>query len=169
MLSRSNRLLQALFVVLAMSGLAAGGARAQEISPEQIDLARQYLLLTQKDDAYKLSLLQVGRQTIRTIVEQNPDIANKVAEVVEKTLLAYNENSDELLNQLARVYAVRFTTEELREIVAFYETPTGKKLAVNSISATRDVATVIQIFQSNLTVEFYAKVKATLKEQGIEI
>ena len=169
MLSRSNRLVQALLVAIALFGMAAGAVRAQEISPEQLELAQQYLDITQRNDAYKVALLQVGRQTMRTIVEQNPDVAEKIAAVIEKTLLEYDENSKDLLLQFARVVAQRFTADELREIVAFYKTDTGKKLSDNNFAITRDLAAVLQIYQTNLQVEFYAKVKATLKEQGVDI
>ena len=169
MLSRSNRLVQALLVAIALFGMAAGAVRAQEISPEQLELAQQYLDITQRNDAYKVALLQVGRQTMRTIVEQNPDVAEKIAAVIEKTLLEYDENSKDLLLQFARVVAQRFTADELREIVAFYKTDTGKKLSDNNFAITRDLAAVLQSYQTNLQVEFYAKVKATLKEQGVDI
>ena len=73
---------------------------------------------------------------------------------------------NELLDQFARLYASRFTLEELQQIVAFYESPAGIKLADLSTVINTDAQTVMNIWESNLRTEFFAKVKAELKAAG---
>ena len=41
----------------------------------------------------------------------------------------YKGKKDDLFNQFARVYATSFTQDELQQIVTFYDSPVGKKLA----------------------------------------
>ena len=50
--------------------------------------------------------------------------ANKEAFTTEA-----NSTLTNLMNELAEVYMQEFTNEEIKEIIAFYETPTGKKSA----------------------------------------
>jgi hypothetical protein len=74
-----------------------------------------------------------------------------------------------LFDQFARVYAQRFTMEELQQIVDFYETPTGKKLAESNLAINTDLQTVMKVFDNNLKPEFFAKVRAELKAAGIDV
>ncbi|MBN9332827.1 DUF2059 domain-containing protein [Devosia sp.] len=75
----------------------------------------------------------------------------------------------ELLDQFARVYALRFSIEELQNIVTFYETPTGQKLAAANSEMNTDLQRVMQVFSNNLKREFFAKVRAELRAQNIEL
>ena len=62
-----------------------------------------------------------------------------------------------------------YTTEELQQIVAFYETPVGQKLAINAMSVNQDVGKVMQIYTSNFGTEFVREVRAALKAAGYNV
>ena len=106
---------------------------------------------------------------MRQIVQQNPEITEQTNTAISKILEEYKGRKGELLDQFARVYAVRFTIPELQEIVAFYESPTGKKLAAANAEVNIDLQRVMQVFTNNVRPEFFAKVRAELREQGIEL
>ncbi|MNL74118.1 hypothetical protein D3C87_1996880 [compost metagenome] len=74
-----------------------------------------------------------------------------------------------MLDQFARVYALRFTMDELQTIVTFYESPTGQKLAQANAEINTDLQRVMQVFTNNLQREFFAKVRAELRAQNVEI
>ncbi|QDZ09691.1 DUF2059 domain-containing protein [Devosia ginsengisoli] len=144
-------------------------AMAQEVPPEQLALARKYIDLTDRAAVYEITLVEIGIGTMRQIVQQNPEIMDETDAAVGKVLEEYKERKGELLDQFARVYAVRFTVEELQEIVAFYETPTGKKLAQANTEVNSDLQAVLQVFTNNTRSEFFAKVRAELRAQGFEV
>jgi hypothetical protein len=75
----------------------------------------------------------------------------------------------DLFNQIARIYAVTYTQEELQQIVAFYETPAGQKLADNAMAVNQDVGKVMQIYTSNFGTEFVREVRAALKAAGYNV
>src|SRR5690606_38971423 len=119
-----------LAVALSVAVLAVAlPAMAQEVPPEQLALARKYIDLTDRAAVYEITLVEIGLGTMRQIVTQNPEISKETDLAVGKVLEQYRDRKGELLNQFARVYAARFTVEELQQIVAFYESPTGQKLA----------------------------------------
>ena len=144
-------------------------AMAQEVPPEQLALARKYIDLTDRAAVYEITLVEIGIGTMRQIVQQNPEIMDETDAAVGKVLEEYKERKGELLDQFARVYAVRFTVEELQEIVAFYETPTGQKLAQANTEVNSDLQAVLQVFTNNTRSEFFAKVRAELRAQGFEV
>ncbi len=159
-----------LAVALSVAVLAVAlPATAQEVPPEQLALARKYIELTDRAAVYEITLVEIGIGTMRQIVTQNPELVDEVDEAVGKILEEYRDRKGELLDQFARIYAVRFTVDELQEIVTFYESPTGQKLAQANTEVNSDLQAVLQVFTNNTRPEFFAKVRAELREQGFEV
>lgn len=144
-------------------------AMAQEVPPEQLALARKYVDLTDRAAVYEVTLVEIGIGTLRELTTQNPEIAKETDLAVGKVLEEYKDRKGELLDQFARVYAVRFTVEELQQIVDFYESPTGQKLAQANTEVNSDLQAVLQVFTNTTRTEFFAKVRAELRAQGFEV
>jgi len=53
-----------------------------------------------------------------------PDVESKISQAVMEAL-----PYDELTSWTVEIYAPRFTTDEIRQLIAFYMTPIGNKLA----------------------------------------
>jgi hypothetical protein len=147
----------------------AAPAMAQEVPPEQLALARKYVDLTDRAAVYEVTLVEIGIGTLRELTTQNPEIAKETDLAVGKVLEEYKDRKGELLDQFARVYAVRFTVEELQQIVDFYESPTGQKLAQANTEVNSDLQAVLQVFTNTTRTEFFAKVRAELRAQGFEV
>lgn len=163
--------MKALVAVALSAGILALSvpAMAQEVPPEQLALARKYIDLTDRAAVYEVTMVEIGIGTMRQIVPQNPELVDEVNAAIGKTLEEYKGRKGELLDQFARVYALRFSIEELQDIVAFYETPTGQKLATANSEVNADLQKVLQVFTNNVRPEFFAKVRAELRAQGFEV
>ena len=163
--------LKALVAVTLSAGLMAMSfpAIAQELPPEQLALARQYVDLTDRASIFEITMVEIGIGTMRQIVQLNPEISAQTDEAVGSVLEEYRGRKSELLDQFARVYAARFTIEELQEIVAFYSTPTGEKLAQANTEVNTELQGVMTVFTNNVRPEFFAKVRAALRAKGIEL
>jgi hypothetical protein len=142
---------------------------AQEVPPEQLALARKYVDLTDRAAVYETTMVEIAIGSMRQIVQQNPEIVEQTNAAIGKILEEYKDKKSELLDQFARVYAVRFTIDELQQIVAFYESPTGQKLAASNMEANEDLSRVMQVFTNNVRPEFFAKGRAELRTQGITL
>ena len=164
---RSRALFAALVSAAALS--AALPAQAQELAPEHVAIAREYIDLTDRGAVYEVLLVETAIETMRVIIQQNPEIIDETDAAITATLTNYRERKGELLDQFARLYAQRFTMEELSEIVDFYSSPTGTKLAQINAEISTDVQTVLSLFSTNIKREFFASVRASLRSEGIEI
>ena len=160
----------ALVIFAALALLAAPTvASAQELAPEHLALAREYIDLTDKSNIYEFALIQVGVETMRTILTQNPQLSEPLDQAISRALDGYKERKGELLDQFARLYALRFSMEEMQQIVDFYKTPVGQKLATANASMNDDLQAVMKVFEANLRVEFFAKVRAEMKALGHDV
>jgi hypothetical protein len=166
----AGRAKASLALLLSAGMLAfATPAISQELAPEHLALAREYVDLTNRAAIYEVTLVETGIETMQTIVSQNPEIADQVDTAIGEVLKSYADRDDELLDQFARVYAVRFSMDELQQIVDFYSSPVGDKLAQANLEINDDLQRVMQVYETNLKREFFAKVRAQLAEQGVEL
>ncbi|MDB5623247.1 MAG: hypothetical protein JWR39_1810 [Devosia sp.] len=162
---------RALLAVTLSAGLLAfaAPATAQEVPPEQLELARKYVELTDRSAIYEVTLVETGVQTMRQIIQQNPELVDATDAAISKILAEYKGRKGELMDQFARVYAVRFSAGELQQIVTFYESPIGQKLSQANAELNTDLQRVLQVFTANVQREFFAKVRSELRANGVEI
>ncbi|MEO7223820.1 MAG: DUF2059 domain-containing protein [Devosia sp.] len=169
MMTRLSGIAAAAVLAFSLAFGAAAPAVSQEIPPEQLALARKYVDLTNKAQIYEAIMAMTAEKTSQLLTQSNPEIATQINETIGKALQARRDKNDELFNQIARIYAVTYSTEELQQIVAFYETPAGQKLATNAMSVNQDVGKVMQIYTSNFGTEFVREVRAALKAAGFNV
>jgi hypothetical protein len=165
-LSRLTKWAAMAALALAMAFGAAAPALSQEIAPETLTLARKYIDLTNKAQIYQAVLAQTAAQTSKLLSQQNPDITDKIDAAIGKVLETYKDKSGDLYNQFARVYASKFTPDELQQMVDFYSSPTGMKLADSALDINKGIQNVMSVFTYNFGTEFVSKVRAELKAQG---
>jgi uncharacterized protein len=156
-------------VAAAFTAAMPVGVSAQELAPEHVALARQYVDLTDKASIYEITLVEVGIETMQTLVSQNPDKYELVDQAITKTLDAYKAKKSDLMDQFARIYAQRLSMEELQQIVDFYASPVGQKLATVASQSNNDLQTVMHLYQINLRTEFFAQVRAELRASGLNL
>lgn len=166
LLSRLMKPLALLLVLLGMS-VAALPARAQEIDPAQLALALKYVQLTNKGQLYEVILVQTAQKTSKMFTQQQPDKTKQINDVIGKILETYKGKNDDLFTQIARIYAVSFTPDEMKQIVDFYSSPAGQKLAASAADINGSVQKVLQLYTYNFGTEFVTKVRAELKAEGI--
>ena len=118
-----------LLALAAVMTIAARPAAAQETLRHE--LALQLLEAMRMPDQIAASVATV----VATQTRQNPDLPG-LGEILREFLSRY-VTWDAMKDEYAELYAGAFTEEELREMTAFYRTPTGQKLARSTAQLTR--------------------------------
>lgn len=91
-----------------------------------------------QDDVFKSDALKLMELTSRPVFN---DFINQGREMVPEgkkdAFVSEAEASvNDLLVKIADVYMQEFTHEEIKDMISFYETPTGKKMAEKSVAVT---------------------------------
>jgi hypothetical protein len=176
-IKRASIVFAALLSLTASAGVAVpalaqdqqpAAAQPQEVSPEALALARKYIDLTDHGGIYETSIVRAGINTYQQLLPQNPEIAEPLNKAIETVIASYKDRKGDLFDQMARLYAVAFTQDELQQIVDFYSTPAGQKLSKANADLNPSLQRIMNIFSVNLAKEFFAKVRAELKAQGID-
>lgn len=113
-------------ITLALCAAAALGlarpARAQEPTPARMAAAEQLITSIDLEGSYKRTMDSMIQAQIR----QNPMIAQ-----FEPAMRAFFDRYlswREVKPDMQRVYALTYTEDEMRQLIAFYQTPLGKRL-----------------------------------------
>ena len=112
--------------------VAAAASPSATPSAEQKALAAELVRLVQSKETYHDSLVLMTQQVSAALAAQAraqgtslpPDFADRVMSAAME-VAPY----DEVVSWAADVYARRFTAPELKDMLGFYRTPTGRKLA----------------------------------------
>lgn len=172
---RASIVLAAMLSLSVSAGLAVPAfaqetpaAQSQEVSPEALALARKYVDLTDHGGIYETAIVRAGINTYQQLLPQNPTIAEPLNAAIETVIASYKDKKGDLFDQMARLYALTFTQDELQAIVDFYASPTGQKLSKANATLNPSLQRIMNIFSVNLSKEFFAKVRAELKAKGID-
>jgi uncharacterized protein len=114
-------------LVVAMLLLIAP-VHAQSTSPDAEAAARELVDTMKLPDQFKAVLPTIIQHLKPAIVQNRPDVGrdfDAMMPVVQEKMAA---RLGELSNAMAAVYANNFTAAELRDLTAFYKSPTGQKL-----------------------------------------
>lgn len=107
-------------------------------------------------EAYKVAITQM----FTFYKQQYPDIPVKFWNEFEGEFL--KTSMDELVSLIAPVYYRHLTYEDLNQIIAFYESPAGKKLSGSQAAITAESMSVGEEWGTRIS----EKVLSKLKEKG---
>ncbi|MFZ0524849.1 MAG: DUF2059 domain-containing protein [Xanthobacteraceae bacterium] len=88
---------------------------------------------------------------------------NQVAAIEEKQL---TPRVSELVDATARMYAQRFTEAELKQLLAFYQSPVGKKALVEEPKVLDQAMAYAGTWGDNLSQEVIADMRVQMKKRG---
>jgi len=110
-------------VALTLMSPAAFAADAPNLA-----LAKQMLQVTHGDTVFTPLIPGVVEQARLFYLQQNPSRGKDLTEAAAKIRNELQPRFAELMDDIAKIYAESFSEQEMKEIIAFYQTPAGKKM-----------------------------------------
>jgi uncharacterized protein len=156
----------ALFAAVVFGGSAI--AQTQP-SAEAVDTARQIITLKGGENIFNTLIPGVIEQGRYMFEQQNPNLGNPLREVATKLRNEFASRQAELNTEVAKVYASRFTEKEMKDLLAFYQSPLGRKLIVEEPRAIDQSMTYAQDWARRLSDEVLVKMRAEMKKLGHDI
>ncbi len=154
-----------LFIV-AIAQPAAAQAPSPQPSPAAILLAKQIMDIKGVKAIFDPLVRGVVKKTKDMFLQTNFMFAkdlNEVAAIEEKR---YAPRVSELVDMTARIYAGHFTEPELKELLAFYQSPVGRKALVEEPKVLEEAVTQAGAWGDNLSQEVIASMRDEMKKRG---
>ena len=148
---------------------AAQQAAAAKPSAAQIQLARELIELNGSLRAIDDMVPAYLEQARNMFAVTNPDLAAPLAEVAASLRPEFLAQRTEVVDGIALAYASRFTEAELRELVTFYQSPTGKKFISVLPAVLQDSFQRMQAWSAKLSEQMVARMRAEMRKKGHEL
>ena len=163
----------AALIAFALAG-TAGRASAQgaapnaahQPSPAAVLLAKQILETKHADNIFDPLIRGVVIKTRDFFMQTNFMWGKDLNEVADNLLKQYSGRSSELLNDAARIYASHFTEAELKQLLAFYQSPLGQKALVEEPKVLDQTMVFAGNWANNLSQETIQAMRVELKKRG---
>jgi hypothetical protein len=142
--------------MLAACGLVVGlmvgnsVAYAQDVTPEQLALAKSAVSAIGATDAYDNILLEAAEALKVQLIQKDPNLESLVVQTVDETALALASRRSDLEAEAGRIYAKNFDNAELQSIIDFYSSPVGQKLQGQAPILVREVGNAANVWQNGV-------------------
>lgn len=153
----------ALAIVLAGS---SGAALAQQPSSANVQMGREIVEASGATRAFDGVVPSIMQQTANVFTQQNPDLQKDIIASLKALAPDFEKRKSEITDIIGRVYATRFSEAELKEILTFYRSPTGKKFVTQLPAILEEGYAKTQEWGGKLSEEVVQKLRAEMKKKG---
>ena len=120
---RTKTLLAGLSALIALSA----PVRAAEPSPAAIENANKLILDLGLKQSLDVVVPALFGEFEKNVLATRPELKDPLHQALLVLVPEFNKGEPAVLADVARVMATKLSESELKEVVAFYESPTGKK------------------------------------------
>jgi hypothetical protein len=152
-------------------GLVWGGASygQQQPSPTSMLLAKELVEAKSAMQLFNPVISGVIEYHRNLFTQTNPNLARELSDVAQKLHAEFASRRADLERQIVRIYAQHFTEQELKEAVAFYRSPLGRKLIVEEPKALDESMKLANEWSGKLAEEVIVKMRAEMKKRGHDL
>lgn len=152
--------------VVAASLVMVTPALAQQPSPAALKSAGEIVKVTGALELFNPIVPGVVEQSRQFFVQQNPMIANDINEVAAQIRKDYEGRISEVHTKVTEIYAANLSEQELKDVLAFYTSPAGKKFLVAQPKIVDESLKFAQEWANSLSDEVIGKMREGLKKKG---
>jgi hypothetical protein len=154
-------------MLLAAALVAFGSAAyAQQPSAAAIATAKELVAVTGVTNLFKPLIPGVIEQAKGLFLQQNPALNKDVNEIGANLRTELEPRLSELSTEVAKLYASRFSEQELKEVLAFYKSPVGQKLILEQPMVIDMGVRFAQDWANKLSEVVTARMRDELKKRG---
>jgi hypothetical protein len=155
--------------LLALVLAALSPAQAQQPSANAIALAKEIIIVKGGNAIYEPVIPQIVDRARTVFLQANPMLGKDLNEVAAKLQAEYTPRTAELLNDGAKLYASKFTEQELKDVLTFYKSPVGRKVIAQEPVILDQSSVNTDEFANKIADEIIAKFRAEMRRRGKEI
>jgi hypothetical protein len=168
MVHRLARGARAAALVLAIATFT-GLAWAEEPTPSAVALAKELIVLKGSTQLWDAVVPGVIEQAKGVFLQTNPALGKELNQVAAQLRAEYAPRSTQLVDQVAQLYAQTFTEQELKDALAFYKSPLGRKMVTEEPEILDQSMRNAQNWANRLSEEVINKMRAEMKKRGHDI
>jgi len=164
-----GRVVRAGFLTLVLVAAAVSPAPAQQPSANAVALAKEIIAVKGGNSLYDPVIPQIIDRARAIFMQSNPMLSTPLNEVAARLRAELGPRVADLINDGAKLYASRFTEQELKDVLAFYKSPVGRKVVAQEPVILDQSAANMETWANRFAEEVIAKFRAEMRKKGHEI
>jgi len=169
MISLTMSRLARVAVVMLACHVLAGEARAQQPSAGATAAARELIELKGAGSMVDPVIAGTIDRTKGALLTTNPQLSKDLNEVSAQLRSEFAPRRNELLTEAAKFYAQAFNEQELKDLVAFYKSPLGKKMLEREPAVLDQVFALIQDLGPRIGEQVMNRFRVEMKKKGHDL
>ncbi|MFY9625295.1 MAG: DUF2059 domain-containing protein [Rhodoplanes sp.] len=149
--------------------VSAPGAAQQKPSPAAIAAAKELLILKGGDLPFNPVVYNVIEKVKNVFVPTNPNLGKELNEVAAQLKKEYEPKRAELINDVARMYAERFSEQEIKTLITFYKSPLGRKMVTDEPKIIDQSLNHVENWGNELSDEVLSRFREEMKKKGHDL
>jgi uncharacterized protein len=102
-------------------------------------------------------------------VPMNPGLFKDLNEVATRLRAEFNPRRNEVIDEIARLYAQKFTEAEMKDVIAFYKSPVGKKFVTEEPALIDQGLARAEQWSRRVADEVMVRFRAEMKKKGHDL
>jgi uncharacterized protein len=148
---------------------AAPPATAAQVEPDRLAAARDLLQATNTDAQFTAVIPMMFSQLKQSLAPSGPKMQQELDQVFEEVQKQFIERRNEVLDQIAILYAQKFTAEEMKSLADFYRSPIGQKFIVAVPDLTAEAMKMGNAWGRRIAMDAERKVRDEMKKRGFDL
>jgi tetratricopeptide (TPR) repeat protein len=152
--------------------IVASGSYCEELTQQKINAIKELMSITGSTQLAEIVGKAVFQRMANFVQETNPEIDPRALQIIEEELTSLmREETGEKGSFQQVVYPIYnkyLTLDEIREIIRFYKTPSGKKMISVLPNMMQESMQAIQPWANSLMPRLQQRVFARFEKEGIK-
>lgn len=137
-----------------------------EPEPAHLQAAVDFLVVSGATKGFEEMIPQFLDQIRGRFVSQRPEIAQVINDASFSLIGDFVTRRDDLNRELGKLYASKFTQDELVELTTFYKSPLGQKLAAEQIKVLSESVPIVQRWSRKIGEDMTNRIKEEVGKKG---
>lgn len=155
-----------LAAIAAALALTAPAAYAQKATPAALLTANEIVTTTGSMALFVPLVAGVIEQAKALYLQQDPGLGKDLTDIAAQMRKDLEPRMSEISAHIALLYTENFSEQELKDLLAFYKSPVGKKLLAKQPVIADGSLKFAQDWANKLSDEVVANMRVELKKKG---
>lgn len=167
--ARAARLAAMVMLALLAGASPPEAQKPATTAPARLANAKEMMAAAGVSKQFDAVMPLIFGQMQGIFLQQHPTHQKELKEIFDAVLARMSARKQELIDEIAVLYAQRLTSEELKEITRFYSTGVGAKFVQMQPELAGQSAALGQRWGQKLGAEVEQEVRREAKKRGMEL
>jgi hypothetical protein len=150
----------------AAGGPAQSGTPGATIPASTFAAARDLVIASGMSRSFDGTVTDLSSQLVATITRTRPELAPDLKVVMQQLSDEFSHQSDTMINNAARIYASAMTEQEIKDCVAFFNSPAGKRYVGFEPVILVNLDDAMKAWSQGVSAGMMDRVREEMKKKG---